>query len=238
MAYGLLSTGFVPKPYTAVLADVEAALRASFGESIDLTPQSVFGQLAAIIAERVSEVWDAAQGVYNAFNPDAATGAALDNLAALTGTLRLAATKSTVNLACTGTPGTALAVARQASVDDTDSLFETTEAAVIVAATARATTTAYVAGDVRTNASRIYVCTIGGTTSGGGGPTTTASAITDGTVTWRYVGEGTGYVSVPAECTVTGVVAAAAFAISTIETPVSGWSSGLNLEAAVEGRAI
>lgn len=238
MAYGLLSTGFVPKPYTAVLADVEAAFRASFGESINLTPQSAFGQIAAIFAEQVSEVWDAAQGVYNAFNPDAATGAALDNLAALTGTLRLAATKSTVDLVCTGTPGTALAVARQASVDDTGSLFETTEAAVIVAATAWANTTAYTLGQIRTNASRIYVVTTAGTSAGSGGPTTTASAIIDGTVTWRYVGDGTGYVSVPAECTVTGVVSAAAFAISTIETPVSGWSSVLNLADAVEGRAI
>ena len=76
MAYGLTSTGFVPKPYEQVLADVQADLRSRFGESIDLSASSVFGQLAGIIAERVSEVWDAAQGVYNAFVPDASTGSA------------------------------------------------------------------------------------------------------------------------------------------------------------------
>lgn len=235
MAFGLTATGFVPKTYEDVLADIQADLRSSFGESIDLTPQSAFGQIAGIFAERVSEAWDAAQSVYSAFVPDSATGAALDNLAAITGTLRLAATKSTATLACTGTPGTALTAGRQASVDVTLKRFETLDAAVILAATAWANTTAYVAGDVRTNASRIYVCTIAGTSAGSGGPTTTASAITDGTVTWRYVGEGTGYVAVAAECTETGPVAGLAYTIETIETPVSGWSSVTNRADAVEG---
>jgi uncharacterized phage protein gp47/JayE len=238
MPYGLTSTGFTPKPYEQVLADIEASLRSSFGESIDLTPQSTFGQIAGIIAERVAEVWDAAQGVYAAFDPDAATGTALDALAAVTGTLRLPATKSTLDLACTGTPGTVLPAGRQASVDVTLARFETLAEAVIAAATAWASTTAYVVGAVRTNASRVYVCTGAGTSAGSGGPTTTAPSITDGTVTWRYVGEGTGYVAAPAECTVTGPVAALSGTITTIETPVSGWSSVRNLTDAVAGRDV
>lgn len=238
MAYGLLSTGFVPKPYTAVLSDIEADFRASFGESIDLTPQSALGQIAGIIAERVSEVWDASQAVYNAFVPDSATGAALDALAAITGTLRLPATKSTVTLFCTGTAGTALAVGRQASVDDTEALFETTEAEVIVAATPWAINTAYVVGDVRSNGARIYRCTIAGTSAGAGGPSGTGTAITDNTVTWRYMGDGAGYVEVDAECTVTGVIAGLAYTVATIETPVSGWSNVTNVADAVPGRDI
>lgn len=238
MAYGLLSTGFSPKPYEAVLADVQAALRASFGESIDLSASSVFGQLAAIFAEQVSDAWDAAQSVYNAFVPDAATGAALDALAAVTGTLRLAALPSTVTLTCTGTPGTALSAGRRASVAETLERFTTTEAATIVAVDARATTTAYVVGDRVTNSSRVYECTIAGTTGGGGGPTSTATAITDGTVTWAYVGEGTGAVDVAAESVNTGPVVGAARTIATIETAVSGWSTVVNLADATQGRDV
>ena len=238
MAYGLTSTGFVPKPYEQVLADVQADLRSRFGESIDLSASSVFGQLAGIIAERVSEVWDAAQGVYNAFVPDAATGAALDALAAVTGTLRLAATRSSVTLTATGTPGTTLSAGRQASVATTLERFETLAAAVIVAADAWATLTAYVVGDRVTHASRIYECTTAGTSAGSGGPTSTSTAITDGTVTWAYVGEGTGVCDVEAEAVNTGPVVGAARSIATIETAVSGWSTVVNLSDAVLGRDV
>ena len=238
MAYGLLTTGFVLKPYDVILSEIQALLRASFGESINLEASSGFGQLAAIYAEREFALWNAMQSVYSAFDPAASADAALDALAALTGTLREAATPSEVVLACTGTPATVLTAGRQASVTGTLARFETIADVVIAAATAWASSTAYAVGVIRTNASRVYVCTIAGTSAGSGGPTTTGTAITDGTVTWRYVGEGTGYVSADAQCTVIGPTAAAAFSIATIETPVSGWSSVLNLADATLGRDI
>jgi hypothetical protein len=52
------------------------------------------------------------------------------------------------------------------------------------------------AGDMCTNGSapiKLYLATVGGIAAGSGGPTTTASAITDGTVTWRYIGNGLNY---------------------------------------------
>jgi hypothetical protein len=52
------------------------------------------------------------------------------------------------------------------------------------------------AGDLVTNGSapiKLYLCTVGGTSAGSGGPTTTGSAITDNTVTWRYIGNGLKY---------------------------------------------
>lgn len=52
-----------------------------------------------------------------------------------------------------------------------------------------ASTTAYVAGDLVLNdTNKAYECTVGGTSAGGGGPTGTGGAITDNTVTWKYVG--------------------------------------------------
>jgi parallel beta-helix repeat protein len=55
--------------------------------------------------------------------------------------------------------------------------------------TAWAASTAYTVGDLRTNDSgKVYACTTAGTSAASGGPTGTGTAISDGTVTWRYVG--------------------------------------------------
>lgn len=51
--------------------------------------------------------------------------------------------------------------------------------------------TAYVVGNVVTNdTGKLYICTVAGTSAGSGGPTGTGLAITDGGVTWNYVGAG------------------------------------------------
>lgn len=45
-------------------------------------------------------------------------------------------------------------------------------------------------GQYCTNGGNTYVCATAGTTAASGGPTGTGSGITDGTVTWNYVGAG------------------------------------------------
>jgi hypothetical protein len=59
-----------------------------------------------------------------------------------------------------------------------------------------AASTVFRAGDLVTNGTspiKLYLCTVGGTSAGSGGPTTTGSAITDNTVTWRYLSPGLNY---------------------------------------------
>lgn len=55
-----------------------------------------------------------------------------------------------------------------------------------VSAKARAPTTTYAPGDVVTNGANAYQCAGGGISAAGSGPTGTGSAITDGSVTWRF----------------------------------------------------
>jgi uncharacterized phage protein gp47/JayE len=128
-----------------------------------------------------------------------------------------------------------LASGRQVSVLGTGDKFETTASATITTVTAWAPATVYSAGARRTNAGRIYQCTIGGTSAGSGGPTTTASAITDNTVTWRYLGEGAAAVDVAAESVEADAIPAVSGSLTVIETPVSGWSSVINVLDAVPG---
>lgn len=234
MTAGLSASGFTPKPYAEALGEIEDALRAQFGSAINLSPQSAFGQIAGVLANEVAAAWDLAQAVYDATNPDAATGAALDAICAISGTVRRAATKSSAVVTVTGAPGTVLSQGREIGVDGSNDRFETTADVTIAALLAWATTTPYVVGDRRTRTSRVYEVTVAGT-SGGTGPSGTGSAISDGGVTWRYIGEGTGAADVAAEATAAGPVVALAGDLIEIETPVSGWQSVTNLLDAETG---
>ncbi len=233
--FGLSSTGFRAKTTSEVLAELQDAVKAKLGAGVNVQSDSILGVLLAVFADRYSELWEAAQALYASLDSDQAGGAALDALCALTGTTRKAATKSTVTLSATGTPATVLASGRIASVAGAPtSRFVTTADATIVAATAWAPTTGYAVGDVRTNSSKIYRCITAGTSAGAGGPTGTGTDITDGTVHWRYLGDGTGYITVAAEAENAGPVIGNAYTVTTIVTPVSGWNHVTNiLDAAV-----
>ena len=130
--YGLTSLGFSPKTLLIVKSELEEALRSVFGASIDLSPQSVFGQLVGIFAERFSELWDVEQEIYNNFNPDAATGAALDSLAALTGSIREVAAHSTVTATLNIDSGKTVPAGSKFSLVSTGVQFETLAAATSV----------------------------------------------------------------------------------------------------------
>ena len=59
---------------------------------------------------------------------------------------------------------------------------------MVTTATAWAISTAYTVGQIRSNAGNLYEVTVAGTSAGSGaGPTSLGAAITDGTVTWKYV---------------------------------------------------
>lgn len=233
---GLTATGFETKTLAELKIELQDALKATFGASIDLSEQEPFGQILGVMAERFADLWALGQALYQAGTPDGATGVALDEIAALTGTLRLAATTSTVIITATGTPATVLAVGRSISVATIGTRFTTTAAGTITAVSAWVGSTGYLVGDRVKNSSKIYQCITAGTSASSGGPTTTASDITDGTVHWRFLGNGTGAVDITAESEQTGPKVAAAGTLTVIGSPVSGWSSVTNFLDAVLGR--
>lgn len=236
ITYGLTSTGFVPKTVEVVRAEIAADVQAKFGASVDVSDGSFLGQLIGILAEREGALWDLAQAVYATMDPDAASEAALDALAALTGTFRPIARTSSVTETLTGTPTTVVGSGSQIKTASTGIVFVTLASATITALTAWAPSTTYVIGDRRTNASRCYQCIVGGVSAGSGGPTTTAADITDGGVHWRYLGDGTGAVDVAAQSKDTGPIVAVSGDLKVINTPVGGWSSCVNVLDATLGQ--
>lgn len=96
MSFGLTPDGFVPKSLEDVLNDVVTRQRADLGPDIDTSPFSVLGQLNGVFASKLVELWEAGQELYDALDPDMASGVQQDALYSLTNTLRHDAKKSTV----------------------------------------------------------------------------------------------------------------------------------------------
>jgi uncharacterized phage protein gp47/JayE len=106
--YGITDDGFVLKRLDEILNDKNEAVTEVLGPDVNLSPQTVDGQINGVYSESDSNLWQLAQHSYNSFNPDAATGVQLDNLVQLNGITRLDASPSTVSLELTGTASTVI----------------------------------------------------------------------------------------------------------------------------------
>jgi len=229
MAYGLTDDGFVMPTLNELIDEHYAEFRAAYGENVDLTAASPFGQEAVIRAEREFLFWQALQATYRATDPDAATGASLDNVGALTGTRRDGGGPSEVTGTLTGTAATVVPEDSAASVVDTGARFVTLADATLVAVTAWTAATSYpTAGARHKNSSNVYEVVTPGTSAGSGGPSTTGDAITDNTVVWKYLGPGVAAVDVEMASEESAPILALSRTLTVIETPISGWAGVIN----------
>ncbi len=248
-AYGLDPVvGFVVEPATIIKQQLDAAYKGLLGDSAGtdadggIPAQSVAGQLIAIQTDGLAAQWDLQMLVYKAWDPTSATGASLDALCALSGTIREPATFSQIAAYCIGSPGTVLPAGRVARVTGTQARFATDVVLTIGAAVtaAWAQSTAYVLGDVVAANSNAYLCVEAGTSSNAGtGPAGTGAAIHDGTgdLHWNYIGvaASTGYVVGTFTSETVGPIGCGALDLSEIATPISGWVSVVNVVAATLG---
>ncbi len=129
-SYGLLPEGFVPKTVQDVLDEIEQQQRQAFGPAIDTTADSVLGQINGVFADKIAELWEVATALSAAINPDFASGAALDAVAAITGAVRLAAAPSRVQLELLLDDATNLPPARTIAVGANGPRYVTTESVV------------------------------------------------------------------------------------------------------------
>ena len=181
------------------------------------------------MCERFADLYQLGQTCYSSMDPDTATGTALDNLCALIGVYRLAASASFVTATLTGVPDTDVVAGSQAQTATTQVNFSLATDATITALSAWVESTLYVIGDRVTNSGQCYQCTVGGTSAGSGGPTGTGDAIVDGGVTWEWLGQGTGAIDALMNAVDTGPLIAAAGDLTVIFTPIAGWYNVTNL---------
>lgn len=262
---GLSPQGFSRKRLPDIQQELRAALRDAFGP-INTGPESVFGQLIGIMADREDQLWQLAEAVYLSQYPASAAARSLDGVAALTGVTRLPATRTRVTGVCIGTPNTALPANSQASTDPQGDVYRTEAAATISASSTLLATVTVTAQN-----STLYRVTLGGVnydhTSGTGQSAATiaaavaAAADASPLANVTSLGESvliqaddpevdftlaiTGPLAiasvgspVPFVAIETGPRQAFAGQLSQIETPVSGWASVTNLVDGVAGRNI
>lgn len=129
---GLTANGFERKRLVDIISDIEDALKLVFGENIDLSAQSGFGQFIGIISEALSDQWESQEDVYNSQYPSTSQETSLSNVVMYNGIERDPATYSTIeDVTISGVVGTTIPAGSQASVSNTGLFFETDLAVVI-----------------------------------------------------------------------------------------------------------
>ncbi len=146
IAYGLTNYGFALKPMSTCLSEIQGLLQDAFGNGIDLSGNGLFGQLAGVIAERESLLWELGLAVYGAGFPPTASGNALALAVTTLGQTKGAATYSTVTTVLQGTAGTTVPLGSQASVPTTGATFATSSNITIANSGYLALSSAPVAG--------------------------------------------------------------------------------------------
>src|SRR5690606_5453849 len=109
---GISDQGFTIKRMTEILSDLRAEATSLFqdlvepGDQVDTSNSSALGRLVALVTPSLADLWEVAQADYQAFDPNSATGIALDNLVALGGITRQEQTYSTAQVIISGDNGT------------------------------------------------------------------------------------------------------------------------------------
>lgn len=145
--YGLTPQGFIPKQQATVIEEIQSALQAAFGKSINLLPRSVFSQIVGILSEREALLWQLGEAVYASQYPAGAEGTSVDNILALNNLRRLPARKTVTaptstagvpGLVIYGTAGTLIPAGSIISVTGNATLQFTTDADATIAAAVNA----------------------------------------------------------------------------------------------------
>lgn len=160
---GVTEQGFTVKSAAEITADLDAKFVGTFGSKFDTSAESPDGQLIGIVAKLLEDVWQQAEGAYNAYSPSNAYGVGLDKVAEINGITRITNLPASVAITFSGTAGTVVPAGY--IVKTADGLeFATVAAAVIPAiVTAKCTTQ----GAIKILANEVHVLTtaIAGLTS-------------------------------------------------------------------------
>ena len=160
---GVTEQGFTVKSAAEITADLDAKFVGTFGSQFDTSAESPDGQLIGIVAKLLEDVWQQAEGAYNAYSPSNAYGVGLDKVAEINGITRITNLPTSVAITFSGTAGAVVPAGY--IVKTVDGLeFATVAVAVIPAiVTAKCTTQ----GAIRILANEVHVLTtaIAGLTS-------------------------------------------------------------------------
>lgn len=131
--FGVTDTGFVLKRLQDILNEQRQKAVELFqdlvepGDTVDTSDSSALGRLIAIDSGGDADLWEVAQMVYSAFDPNSATGIALDNLVAYGGIQRQGESATTAVGLFTGDNSTNIPIGSTVSSPVTNNQFTTSE---------------------------------------------------------------------------------------------------------------
>jgi uncharacterized phage protein gp47/JayE len=131
--FGVTDSGFVLKRLQDILNEQRQKAVELFqdlvepGDIVDTSDSSALGRLIAIDSGGDADLWEVAQMVYSAFDPNSATGIALDNLVAYGGIARQGESASTAIGLFTGDNGSNIPLGSTVSSPVTSNQFTTSE---------------------------------------------------------------------------------------------------------------
>lgn len=155
--YSYINTSGVIVPDTENLqSEVEQEYKDTFGEDLDVTPETPQGRLIELDTRMRSEVLQCAANIANVINPNLSYGMFLDAIASLTGCFRRQATRSEVMATLGGTPGTTIPANSLATTEDYSKVFVLSQS-VTLDETGTATATFYSQeyGDIKLEAGEL-----------------------------------------------------------------------------------
>lgn len=131
MTFGLTPTGFNPKRFEDVVTSLQTRAKATFGEDINVSPDSVMGQIISTAALEIANVWELGAAINASYNPLTAEGQQLDDRAAEVGIIRLPAASTRVNVEFLGDLSTVIPLSMVVSNELTKDQYQVTESATI-----------------------------------------------------------------------------------------------------------
>lgn len=134
---GLTSAGFEIKRLPEIIEEEKARAKEVFqdlvpvGDEVDTSDSSTIGRLIGIHTPQISDLWELLQLVYSSFDPNSATGIALDNLVALNGTTRNPASPTTADVVIWGDQGTTIFAGSEVASTSSDSYISDSDINII-----------------------------------------------------------------------------------------------------------
>lgn len=127
---GLTPQGLSIKRLHEVIADSKARAIPIFqdlvapGDVVDTSDSTTIGRLIGLKSPAIADLWEAVQQVYSAFDPNSATGIALDNLVAIGGISRFPESPTVADVHITGNPGITVPASSVARSSTTSKTYE------------------------------------------------------------------------------------------------------------------
>lgn len=126
---GLTDQGLVIKRLPEIISELQSEAQQIFadlvppGDKVDTSETTTIGRLIGLVAPSHADLWEAVQQVHDSFNPNAASGYALDNIVTLSGINRLGAEPTRASCIFEGNNNVLINLSAKVSSSTTQRIF-------------------------------------------------------------------------------------------------------------------